>query len=276
MANALLSSLGPLSRAARDGRVSDEIADRIKSYISEGVVSPGERLPAERELAHKLQTSRLSVREAYRSLEEMGLLSIRRGAGGGAFINEVGHAGVTRSLTTLLRLGRTSHRELTEARMVLEPPLAALAAKHADAEDLAALEALLQKQEAALKGREGPRRLAMEFHRVIAKCAHNRPLEAMMNDHGEAYSGGSNFPARFVTFFFGNGILYDEWIPTLTGPAYELKPQMAPLESVRDYCTVLTGFENKIRPRITHHEGAAGFLSGHPFVSPGGLYSSAG
>lgn len=181
MANALLSSLGPLSRAAREGRVSDEIADRIKTYISEGVVSPGERLPAERELAHKLQTSRLSVREAYRSLEEMGLLSIRRGAGGGAFINEVGHAGVTRSLTTLLRLGRTSHGELTEARIVLEPPMAALAARHADAEDIAALEALLLQQEEALKGREGPRRLAMEFHRLVAQAAHNRPLEAMMN-----------------------------------------------------------------------------------------------
>ncbi len=102
------------------------------------------------------------------------------------------------------------------------------------------------------------------------------PLEAMMNDHGEAYSGASNFPARYVTFFFGNGILYNKWIPATTGPDYALSEQLAPLVNVKEYCTVLTGFENKIRPQITHHEGAAGFLSGYPFVSPGGLYSSFG
>lgn len=102
------------------------------------------------------------------------------------------------------------------------------------------------------------------------------PLEAMFNENGDAYSDGSPLPARFMTFFFGNGILYDQWIPATQGTDYELTPQLAPLANVREYCAVMTGFHNEIGPKITHHEGMAGMFSAHPFVSPGGLYSSFG
>ena len=66
------------------------------------------------------------MREAYRSLEVAGLLVIRRGNEGGAFVRDVDHGAVTRSLSLMLRLGKTSHRELTEARLLIEPPIAAL------------------------------------------------------------------------------------------------------------------------------------------------------
>lgn len=168
-------------RPARRGRVSDVIAARIKKDVSDGTLVPGEKLPAERDLAQRLKTSRLSVREAYRSLEELGLLSIKRGAGGGAFIGQVDHQSVTRSLAMILRLGRTSHDELTEARVLLEPPVARLAARRASADDVARLEALVREQQAALRSREGPRRLALEFHRLVARCARNLPLEIVMN-----------------------------------------------------------------------------------------------
>ena len=102
------------------------------------------------------------------------------------------------------------------------------------------------------------------------------PLEAMLNRHGEALSDGSPLPVRFVTFFFGNGVLWDLWNPTIQGPDWELTTQLAPLEPVKEYCSVLTGFENKIGPKITHHEGVAGMLSGHPFAWGGGLYSEFG
>jgi GntR family transcriptional repressor for pyruvate dehydrogenase complex len=162
-------------------RVSDTIAATIKQDITKGVLAPGERLPAERELAQKFKTSRLSVREAYRSLEEIGLLTIRRGDGGGAFIAVVDHGPVARSLTLMLQLGRTSHEELTEARLLIEPPLARLAAQRAQPEDIERLEGLLRDQEAAFDSNEGPRGLALAFHRLVARCAGNLPLEIVMN-----------------------------------------------------------------------------------------------
>jgi GntR family transcriptional repressor for pyruvate dehydrogenase complex len=162
-------------------RLSEAIAHRIRKAIADGKVTPGEKLPAERELAERLKTSRVSVREAYRSLEEAGLIFIRRGAEGGAFIAEFDHAPVSRNLAFMLRLGRTSHQELTEARLLLEPPVARLAARRAGPQDLEQLGHLLGKQQAALAGDGEPRRYDFQFHRLVAQCAKNLPLAILMN-----------------------------------------------------------------------------------------------
>ena len=70
--------------AESGGRISDLIAERIRTAVSDGILAPGSRLLSERELAQRLNASRESVREAYRSLEVAGLLVIRRGKEGGA------------------------------------------------------------------------------------------------------------------------------------------------------------------------------------------------
>ena len=162
-------------------RVSETIARRIQRAITTGKLEPGEKLPAERDLAKKLNVSRVSVREAYRSLAELGLLSVKRGAEGGAFIADFDHEPVTRSLSLMLRLGRTSHEELTEARVLLEPPIARLAALRANAEDMQRLDELVEKQKAAIKGNGNPRRYDLQFHRLVADCTKNLPLIIVMN-----------------------------------------------------------------------------------------------
>src|SRR5881409_554946 len=105
-----------LATVRRPARVSEAIVRRIKDQISKGRLTAGHKLPAERDMARQFKTSRVSVREAYRSLEELGLLRIRRGAEGGAFIAKFDHEPVRRSLSLVLGLGRTSHEEITEAR----------------------------------------------------------------------------------------------------------------------------------------------------------------
>lgn len=100
-------------------------------------------------------------------------------------------------------------------------------------------------------------------------------LEAMLNGNGDALANGSPLPMRFGTFLFGNGVMLDRWVPAATGAGYTLTPQLAPLAAVKEHCTVLTGFKNKI-PQITHHEGMAGMFSGHPYVQTGGLESHFG
>lgn len=162
-------------------RISDGIAERIENAISDGILGPGSRLLSERDLAQHLSASRESVREAYRSLEVAGLLVIRRGKDGGAFVREVDHGAVTRSLSLMLRLGKTSHRELTEARLIIEPPIARLAAQRATRSDIETMEAQLEGQMNAIRGNEDSRKYDLQFHRIIGECAKNLPLSLLMN-----------------------------------------------------------------------------------------------
>lgn len=165
----------------RAGRVSETIARRIKKQISDGALRPGEKLPAERDMAQRYRTSRVSVREAYRSLEELGLLSIRRGAEGGAFITDLDHGPVMRSLSLMLRLGKTTHEEITEARLLVEPPIARLAACRARLEDLERLDYVVNQQELALERRGDYGPFDLNFHRAVAECARNLPLKVLMD-----------------------------------------------------------------------------------------------
>lgn len=102
------------------------------------------------------------------------------------------------------------------------------------------------------------------------------PLEAMLNAHGDALADGSALPRRFVTWFFGNGVAVIDtgnpgagirWTPTAQGAAWELTPQLEPLANVRDYCSILSGFDiaAAAEHRRGHHDGVAGFFSGYPF-----------
>lgn len=163
------------------GRVSETIARRIKNQISSGTLLPGERLPAERDMALRFHTSRVSVREAYRSLEELGLLTIRRGAEGGAFIADLDHRPVMRSLSLMLRLGKTTHQEITEARLLIEPPIARLAARRAGPEDIERLQRVVERQQHALEKRGDYRPFDLQFHRSVADCAGNLPLRLLMH-----------------------------------------------------------------------------------------------
>jgi GntR family transcriptional repressor for pyruvate dehydrogenase complex len=170
------------ANTGRTTRVSDVIARRIKKQISEGRLTAGHKLPAERDMARQFKTSRVSVREAYRSLEELGLLRIRRGAEGGAFIAKFDHEPVRRSLSLVLGLGNTSHNEVTEARMLIEPSIARLAALRARPEDVAKLEMVLAREEEEVGSPAAdPGGTAGQFHRAIADCARNVPLVVLMN-----------------------------------------------------------------------------------------------
>src|SRR5919112_6775614 len=161
-----------LGNTGRTHRVSEVIARRIKKQISEGRLIAGHKLPAERDMARQFKTSRVSVREAYRSLEELGLLRIRRGAEGGAFIAKFDHEPVRRSLSLVLGLGNTSHNEVTEARMLIEPSIARLAALRARPEDIAALELVLAREEEEVGSAAADSgTTAGQFHRAIADCA---------------------------------------------------------------------------------------------------------
>ena len=95
------------------------------------------------------------------------------------------------------------------------------------------------------------------------------PLEAMMNDHGTALANGEGLPTRFISFFWGNGVMLDRFEPTTQGPDWELTEELAPFAPVKEYVSVLTGIMNRCEDIITHHEGMTAF-SGYTFTPAGG------
>lgn len=100
-------------------------------------------------------------------------------------------------------------------------------------------------------------------------------LEAMLNTHGTALADGNPLPQRLITWFFGNGVRLNRWVPKAQGPNYELSEELLPFAKVKPYLSVLTGFQNKCEQLITHHEGMTLF-NGFTMVEVAGLFSKAG
>jgi hypothetical protein len=89
-------------------------------------------------------------------------------------------------------------------------------------------------------------------------------LEAMVDTHGEALADGSAFPTRFMTWFWGNGIVPALWTPSDTGEIWQLSEELAPLANVQPYVRLLNGFDNRAPELLSHHEGMTIF-NGYPF-----------
>jgi len=155
------------------GRRANEVAAQIREAIFTGGLRTGDRLPPERELARTFHVSPIVAREAVHMLETAGLVSIRRGSTGGAFVAEVTHRPVAESLATLLRLGGATLHQVSEARLVIEPEIAAFAAARRRPEHLALLEHNLDETDASLASTRTARRLNLQFHKLLVGITGN-------------------------------------------------------------------------------------------------------
>ncbi len=165
----------------RRARLSAEIIQQLKSAILEGRFRPGDRLPPEKVLAKQFGSSRTSVREAIRSLEESGLVAVRRGFGGGAFVVDGDLRHVTDSLSTLLRLRKISIHHFTEARLVLEPWIARLAAERITVDELAQIQRHITKHAEAIEAGQFHATADLGFHRMVAEASKNPVLVLVFN-----------------------------------------------------------------------------------------------
>ncbi|MDP1822714.1 MAG: DUF1552 domain-containing protein [Archangium sp.] len=97
-------------------------------------------------------------------------------------------------------------------------------------------------------------------------------LAAMLDGSGLAFADGTPPPRRFITWFFGNGVIRSKWKPVQVGTTYTPSEQLVPLSAVRDYVSVISGFNVKTPNLRGHHNGAAALLSGAPMIplDPGG------
>src|SRR5215208_5565279 len=116
-------------------RASSSIADQIRAAILGGRLEQGQRLPPERELAEQFGVSRVTVRDALRTLEAMGLIEVRVGARGGAFVTAPTGAHVAQAMSDMMLMAVISPEDIVESRLIVELGTITLACARAAEED---------------------------------------------------------------------------------------------------------------------------------------------
>src|SRR5262249_13042469 len=161
----------PEFHAVRTGRRYEQVAEQIQRLIASGALSPGDRLPPERELAAKFGVGRSSLRDAIRTLEVMGIVESRHGSGTG--VRDLSTDSLVVPLASVLAHKRELVAELLDVRRMIEPALAARAAANATEEELSRLEDILRRQAEKVRRGEPSIEEDSEFHYAIALAARN-------------------------------------------------------------------------------------------------------
>jgi GntR family transcriptional repressor for pyruvate dehydrogenase complex len=166
-------------------RVSEAIVEQIRQAIIDGQFQPGDRLPSQRDLAKMFGVGRSALLEAIRILEQSGLLIIRTGGNGGAFVTAPSIMQVSDSLDLLFRREGATREELAEFRIVLESYCCKMAAQNATEEELDAIEKEFNElKELAGQGTAAWKTFLtreIEFHFSVASLSHNRVSMAVLH-----------------------------------------------------------------------------------------------
>ncbi|WP_279491738.1 GntR family transcriptional regulator [Actinomadura sp. KC216] len=150
---------------------------QMRALIREGKLVPGDRLPSERSLCQRFGVSRVTVREALRVLEAGGLVDIRVGARGGAFVTKPSSERVGEGLAELMTLAPMTGGDVTEARLIFELGILPLVVERATEEDIAELPSLVERGLDALEDGTYTMATSAEFHVRVASSTHNPAIE---------------------------------------------------------------------------------------------------
>jgi DNA-binding FadR family transcriptional regulator len=179
------------------GQVSQRIVGQVRAALFRGELRPGDFLGSEAELAAHFEASRRPVREALRTLRAMGVVEVRRGAEGGAFVAEPSQDSVADAMAVQLALLDLSSNELIDAQLAVESLAAEMAAENADADDFARLDGLIAAMDARLDDQPAFVTHSMAFHAAVVAASHSRALIAQFRMFQEIlasdrqnYSGG--------------------------------------------------------------------------------------
>ena len=175
---------GPRRRAVRltplqVPKASDVLADDLRERILRGDFPEDTALPPERELVSQTRMSRATVREALRILEVQGLVRVKTGRAGGAYVSRPGQDSMADSVDLLIRARRIRIPALLETREAIEPFCAQLAATHRTEEDLGRLEAANAAMAAAGTLAEFLQS-NVDWHVAVAAASRNELLTGFM------------------------------------------------------------------------------------------------
>lgn len=176
-----------------------ELASILAGRITAGQYPPGTRLPSERELAATFRVSRGTVRDAVAILAQRHVVRTKWGAG--TIVLDTDEASL--AIETVLRQADHERGNIRELRDLVEPPMAALAARRASPSDLVTLHGIIDHTDIRMTPRESLR-MDMAFHLALAESTGNPLLAALLrfvNDSAEATRAGthSTVPRRRVS-----------------------------------------------------------------------------
>jgi len=155
-----------------------EITRRLHAMIEAGNLTPGDRLPPERQLAVLFEVSRNSLREVIKSLEQQGVLESRPGAG--TFIAATSPADLARHFEEIFARERHRLEDIFELRLLLEPRIAHLAAQRISTPVLEQLRELVDNHERALLENDAFHDIDQSFHDAIALATGNQSIVKLM------------------------------------------------------------------------------------------------
>lgn len=164
----------------QSGRLYEQIVAQIEGRILSGELRPGDKLPAERELAEQFGVSRTAIREAMKALTQSGLVEIQPGRG--TFVTDSTSMVVRHSIDMLVRVGNdTGVKDLVEVREILEPEIAALAAVRARSEDIEAMEKAVKAMDQAMDDPETYIEADLDFHLALAQGSSNALIPILID-----------------------------------------------------------------------------------------------
>ncbi|MCE5317128.1 MAG: FCD domain-containing protein [Parachlamydia sp.] len=163
-------------------RASDYIQDRIRKSILDGILVSGDRLPTEKEMAQKFGVSVVTLREALRGLENLGLIKKKKGQKGGIFVSAIDNDAIKVSIGCFLSFTELSAEQLYEVRKIIEPAMIKFSIRNISPDQIRILEENVSFVEEKHKNMGDSLSeqdffdIDMrnnEFHRLIAKSTRN-------------------------------------------------------------------------------------------------------
>lgn len=192
---------------ARSESVMDTVARRIESLIRSGELRVGSKLPPEPELAAMLGVSRSSLREGLKGLMFLGLIKARPGYG--TYIQSSLGRGAGRHFQWMVLLREVKYLELYELRKILEPTVAALAARRASPEDMEKMEAAIAGMEDSFGRPERYMAHELAFHEEMGRATKNAAIEMMLRMMYDALAEGRRRTLPLIADFQSNWLRHE-------------------------------------------------------------------
>ena len=166
----------------RTPRAFEAVTAQLRQRVIHGHLKPGDRLPAERDLAARLGVSRNTVREALRGLEMAGVVRLHKGAQGGAFVVAPTGDTVGTALQDMFQLGSVTPAQLTEARLHITDGVVRVACERMSDADIDELERNVEESRRASDASDyvNRSRINLEFHNILARSTGNPVFVAVM------------------------------------------------------------------------------------------------
>lgn len=182
------TATGPGTKLERPLKRSEQIAAAISDDIVTEDLQPGDRLPNEAAMVDRFGVGRGSLREALRILEVHGVISLRSGPGGGPVVESLSPRDVARSLSLYLSRAQASILELAQARLLLEPWVARLAAESQDAEGLDRLQQAIDYEKSIPVGDRTYIEAANLFHFALTSMTGNKVIDLVATTLKDMYT----------------------------------------------------------------------------------------